>query len=207
MKLLDWFKIRKEKEIQKKIKKHARNSILASKELLAVAKGRGSIRKIWMLEEKNDEIRREVSADIIRCPLNHEDTANFISLIKTMDSVTNCILNAARDFALVKPKGMMKRQVVNMCEHARGCVKTLSSCVTSFIDGDQREALKLADTVERMEEFMDEKYAKGKALLLREKGSAVELLLIMELISNIEEIADMAEDSSDIIRRMLAKLW
>jgi predicted phosphate transport protein (TIGR00153 family) len=207
VKLLDWFEKRKHKKIEEHLERHVANSLAACSELLKRLKKDGSFRKVLTLEEENDELRRMIASEVMNSTISPEDKENFIELIKNMDRITNRVLDACRDVNLVRPTGKMGDRITHMTEHGMGCIRTLDDCLRSFIEGDKEKALKLADNIERMEEYMDEKYAETRRLLLSEKGSVAEILTLWDLASKIEEIADMAEDSADVIRVMVAKLW
>lgn len=207
VKLSDWFEKRKQKKIEENLKRHVANSSIACSELLKLLKKGGSFRKVLTLEEENDDLRRQIANEVMNCDISPEDKENFIALIKNMDRVTNRVLDACRDVNLVRPTGTMGDRITHMAEHAQGCIKTLDECISAFIEGDKEKTIHLADNIERMEEYMDEKYAETRRLLLREKGSVAEIMTLWDLASKVEEIADMTEDSVDVIRIMIAKLW
>ena len=100
----------------------------------------------------------------------------------------------------------IRRDLAQLADLLVEIVLRLGKTLDALIKGS-KETLKLADSVERKEEEIDEFRHDLIAKILRwgdSSGKLSNILMIKEVIENIEAASDKAEDVADLIRSIIA---
>jgi len=163
-----------------------------------------SIDKLSITEHEIDELRRTVFEELTRGSLPSKDREDIMHLVKRLDEMADHVKDAARAVALLLEAKVVKE----MWELFASISKDLVSCATTLrkaidkLGTNPSEAMELAKTIDAIENAVDEKYLKSKALLLKhsDRMNAATILLLKDLIEEMEHVADSCDDTADYVR-------
>jgi len=163
-----------------------------------------SIEKLSSTEHEIDELRRTVFEELTRGSLPSKDREDIMHLVKRLDEMADHVKDAARAIALLLDAKVVKE----LWEQFAMTSKDLVDCATTLRKAIERlginptEAMELAKQIDAVENRVDEKYLKSKALLLRysNKMDAATILLLKDLIEEMEHVADSCDDTADYVR-------
>jgi len=165
---------------------------------------KASIDRLSLIEHEIDELRRTVFEELTRGSLPSKDREDIMHLVKRLDEMADHVKDAARAVALLLEAKVMKE----MWELFASISKDLVSCATTLrkaidkLGTNPSEAMELAKTIDAIENAVDEKYLKSKALLLKhsDRMNAATILLLKDLIEEMEHVADSCDDIADYVR-------
>lgn len=157
-------------------------------------------------EREADEIKRKILEELskgIFHPINRDEIIRFTM---TADEIAANAKAAARRLKYIDPKKLQ--------EDLRKTIKTFSTAVLEIskrthetfitLTKDPKSAIALSHEVERLEEKIDDLRADDlapKMLTWYKKVKEIgPSLLLKEITDNMENVADLCEDVSDIIR-------
>lgn len=167
-------------------------------------KAKASFKKLGLVEHEIDELRRTVFEELTRGSLPSKDREDIMHLVKRLDDMADHVKDAARAVIV-----LLEAEVIReMWEHFADTSKDLVACATTLrkaiekLGTDPPKAMELAKRIDEIEHRVDEKYLKGKALLLRHanKMDAATILLLKDLIEEMEHVADSCDDTADYVR-------
>lgn len=164
-----------------------------------------AVDRVAELEAEADHLRDEISLEVAKSPLPAGDREDLLRLIRRVDWIADWAREAAR-ILVWTPLDKMPRELIDimraMMVKVRECVLNVERCVNR-LGVDLEEALKIADTVERLEEEVDERYLEARGMYPTLDYSRVnpgEAILISQLLDAIEYIADWSENTIDQVR-------
>jgi hypothetical protein len=165
---------------------------------------KASFEKLSLIEHEIDELRRTVFEELTRGSLPPKDREDIMHLVKRLDGVADHVKDAARAVVLL----LEAKVVREMWEHFAETAKDLVSCATTLrkaidkLGTNPSEAMELAKQIDGFEGMVDEKYLKGKELLLKhsKKMDAATIALVKDLIEEMEHVADSCDDTADYVR-------
>lgn len=168
--------------------------------------------EIDRLEGEVDSSRRLLANELCSGSFFAYMQEDFLDLIEKIDSIAD----AAKDAAKVVLDAGVSREAVEllfrreeMQRYITICVETVKTLEDAFqtLASRGREALKLVDKVEELEETADNlKATLVKTLFSHaEKLKVLEVIQIKDFIHMVDNICDSAEDASDIILQIIAK--
>ena len=164
---------------------------------------------IFKLERQADDEKEKILSEVSRGPFHPIDREDIIRLILTMDDIAANLKSASRKLLYTDPSETpeeIRRDMVKLADLLVEIVLRLGKTLDALIKGS-KETLKLADSVERKEEEIDEFRHDLIAKILRwgdSSGKLSNILMIKEVIENIEAASDKAEDVADLIRSIIA---
>lgn len=213
---LSWLPLaKKEREILDGIELHLMKVEEAVSYLVElVKKGNGDqiIGKIIKAETEADDIHRQLSLKIAEGAFFGGIREDILNLMEEIDNIADSAKDSAR---FIHMRGDMSKQALNFLSsetmssflyELKESVKSLSELIRS-LEVSRKEALSRIHKVEENEERADTL----KDTLLRELfsiSSAMDPLTVIQLrdfIFSSDNIADSAEDASDVILVMIAK--
>jgi len=213
-----WIGRRREKELLRLSERHLNKIISLADKLRALMKSfRTNDRKsmvdafkeIFKLEREADDEKEKIITELSKGPFHPMDREDIMRLILTMDDIAANIKAASRKLLYLSPERIpeqVKNDLTKMAEMIYDIVDRLREAHGALIEGS-KDALKLADKVERMEEEIDDFRVEFIARVLEwgEKADCIScLLMLKEAIENLENAADKSEDVADIIRGIVA---
>ncbi len=217
------FKSKREKEAIENYKKHAAIALecmdLFSKEVDALLSDNwDEISRIegiiYEKERVGDELRRKNELLFSEGLLFPEDRAIFINLSEQIDKVIDKIQQVSRIIALRKPSSdaiefLKDSRLKDYIEVTKKSVETLSKSALELLKGDMHSAVEKAHEVEKYESDADDlKLEILRSLYNHEKKitDILSILQIEKLILWLDAISDKAEDASDVIILISAKV-
>jgi predicted phosphate transport protein (TIGR00153 family) len=206
---------KKEKEILQGIELHVSKVEEAVNYLTELVKGGDEnriVEKVLVAETEADEIHRQLSLKIAEGAFFGGIREDILNLMEEIDNIADSAKDSAR---FIHMRGQMSKQALeflssetmsSFVEELKESVKSLSELIRS-LEVSKREALSKIHKVEENEERADTL----KDMLFRQLfsiSSAMDPLTVIQLrdfIFSSDNIADSAEDASDVILVMIAK--
>lgn len=160
--------------------------------------------KLSRIEHEIDELRRIVMEELTRGSLQSKDREDIMHLVKRLDQMADHVKDASRAVILLLeaevPKEMWK-QFAKTAKDLVDCATTLRKAIEN-LGTNPAKAMELAKQIDKIEQQVDEKYLKSKALLLKysKETDVVTILLLKDLIEEMEHVADACDDTADYVR-------
>ena len=167
-------------------------------------KTRASFDKLSRIEHEIDELRRIVFEELTRGNLQSKDREDIMHLVKRLDQMADHVKDASRAVVLLLeaevPKEMWK-QFAKTAKDLVDCATTLRKAIEN-LGTNPAKAMELAKQIDKIEQRVDEKYLKSKAMLLKysKETDAATILLLKDLIEEMEHVADACDDTADYVR-------
>jgi len=164
---------------------------------------------IFRLEREADNEKENIIGELSKGPFHPMDREDIMRLILTMDDIAANIKEASTKLLYVDPVNVpnnVKNDMVELVNMVYAIVMSFGDALQGLIEST-KDALKLAENVERKEEAIDEFRV---VLLTRildwgEKSQRISaLLMLKEAVENLESASDWTEDAADIIRGIVA---
>ena len=163
-----------------------------------------SIEKLSVTEHEIDELRRSVFEELTRGSLPSKDREDIMHLVKRLDEMADHVKDAARAVLILLDAKVVKEvwtQLAETAEDLVACATTLRKAIEK-LGIDPPKAMELAKQIDVIENRVDEKYVKSKALLLKysHEMDTATILLLKDLIEEMEHVADSCDDTADYVR-------
>jgi predicted phosphate transport protein (TIGR00153 family) len=163
-----------------------------------------SIEKLSVTEHEIDELRRSVFEELTRGSLPSKDREDIMHLVKRLDEMADHVKDAARAVLILLDAKVVKEVWTQLAETAKdlvACATTLRKAIEK-LGIDPPKAMELAKQIDAIENRVDEKYVKSKALLLKysHEMDTATILLLKDLIEEMEHVADSCDDTADYVR-------
>ncbi|MCD6488485.1 MAG: DUF47 domain-containing protein [Desulfurococcales archaeon] len=162
--------------------------------------------KVDKLEEKADDVKRDIIEELNRGFIHPFDKENLLRLVLSSDDIASYAKASARRLKimlelnysipdeLLTLLASMTENIIKAVDFLRESVKALNK--------DPRIALNFSHMIEELEERVDDIRLDALKYLYRICGRnfSVECMLYKEVIDNVEMTSDKCEDTGDIIR-------
>ncbi len=164
---------------------------------------------IFDIEREADNEKEKIIIEVSRGPFHPIDREDIMRLVLTMDDIAANIKSASRKMLYSNPESVptdVKNEFLKLGDMIIEIVSRLETALDALIKGS-KDTLKLADSVERKEEEIDDFRVELIAKILKwgdETGKLSSLLMLKEAVENLENASDKAEDVADIIRGIIA---
>ena len=157
-------------------------------------------------EEMGDEIRRIIVQEIAKGtlpPLNRED---FMRLAGKIDEFADAAKDAIQLLEMVSRNltEEFKKKLISMSDDVKKCSINLENAVKN-LNKDFNKCLEFTHRVSEIEHRIDSKQIECLKELYKLGKKSSDLLLWNEIIERMEEIADICEDASDILRIIITR--
>lgn len=163
-----------------------------------------SIEKLSITEHEIDELRRTVFEELTRGSLPSKDREDIMHLVKRLDELADHVKDAARAVSLLLEAKVVKdmwQQFAETSNDLVACATLLRQAIEN-LGTNPSKAMELAKQIDTIENRVDEKYVKSKAMLLKysNKMDTATILLLKDLIEEMEHVADSCDDTADYVR-------
>jgi len=163
-----------------------------------------SFERLSLVEREIDELRRTVFEELTRGSLPFKDREDIMHLVKRLDVMADHVKDSGRSVVVLLEAKVVREiweQFVEIAKDLVACSTTLRKALDK-LGTDPSEARELSKKVDEIENMVDEKYLKAKALLLKhsDKMDSATLMLLRDLLESMEHIADSCDDTADYIR-------
>jgi len=164
---------------------------------------------IFDIEREADNEKEKIIIEVSKGPFHPIDREDIMRLVLTMDDIAANIKSASRKMLYSNPESVptdVRNEFLKLGDMIIEIVSRLETALDALIKGS-KDILKLADSVEREEEEIDDFRVELIAKILKwgdETGKLSSLLMLKEAVENLENASDKAEDVADIIRGIIA---
>ncbi|NPA75852.1 MAG: DUF47 family protein [Euryarchaeota archaeon] len=217
------FKSKKEKEAIENYKKHSAIALecmdLFIKQVEALLDSNWDEierieRVIYEKERDGDALRRKNEYLFSEGLLFPADRAIFINLSEQIDKVIDKIQQVSRIIALRKPSQdaitfLKECRIMEYLDVTKKSVEILNSSAMELLKGDIHHAVEKAHEVEQYESKADDLKLEILKKLYTQEGKIDDILSILQIekmVLWIDAISDKAEDASDVIILISAKV-
>lgn len=183
------------------------NRALAAMHEKRVEDARRMIEHLKSLEEEADRLRRKVSSELQKGKLPPLDREDVLHVLRLHDRIADWAKEAAVNLSLLleAEKKIPDELVKKYHETAARVLDELKAHQIGVekIATNYRQACAMKDEVELIEHDVDERYVDAKRMLLFVYGTEIDLsttTLLRDVLNNIEYIADLTEDASDLVQ-------
>ena len=162
--------------------------------------------KITETERIADEIVDRILVKLHKTFIAPMDREDIFTLAKKLDDIIDCIKAAIERMDLYNIDEPTDR-IREMAELILKCGKQVEKAIFSLQDL-KKERLRLQARCERIitiEARGDELYRQEMGFLFRECKDAIEIIKWKEILVNLEEVLDLAEDVATSLKRVVIK--
>ncbi len=168
------------------------------------AEAKRNVERLFLVETEIDNLRRAVFEEATRGSLPSKDREDIMHLVKRLDVMADHVKDSGRSLMLLAdvmlPNGVWGELVgisKDLVEESTALRKSIER-----LGGDAAEVKALAEKVDEVETRIDERYLRTKSLLLKQGGQvdAAVLIVLMDLLQSLEEVADSCDDTADYVR-------
>ncbi len=160
--------------------------------------------RVFKAEREADDIKKKILAELSRGVFHPIDREDLVRLLLSADDIADYLKASSRRLILVEP-GRVPGDIVEVYEKMINkileAIEVLIRAVETLYITPSR-SLELADTVERIEEEVDDIRMHGLEKVLKwcEKTSIAECVLSKEIVDTLETATDNCENVGDVIR-------
>lgn len=164
--------------------------------------------RVTAAERQADELRRDLLDQMSEGMFLPADREDLVQMVEHTDDVADYANAASRLLVLFQapPPEELKGDLLRFAEILVRAVEQLAMALEKLLAGQRRETLHLCTAVERCEEEGDALKASLYRRLLALDLPAGKMLLLHDLIEAMENTADRAEDSADLVRVLAVKI-
>jgi len=149
-------------------------------------------------------LRRAVFEELTRGSLPSKDREDIMHLVKRLDTMADHVKDSGRSLKLLLESQIPKDVWDELVAMVRDLVEESGMLRKSIekLGGDAAEVRALAKKVDDIETRVDERYMRVKELLLKHgrEMDAAALLILMDLLQSMEDVADSCDDTADYVR-------
>jgi len=214
---MKWFEKRRESKVISTMQRHLALTLTAVEDLeratrasasLNDKEAKAAIERVTSSEREADLLRRSVMTELAEGELPPTDREDLMHLVKRIDMVADWCRESTRVLSAISMKDVpesLREAAVKMVGGVKECAAALRKAVGRMTEKPE-EALRAADEVERLEEKVDDLFESSRRLLGREEKLSVGPAILMnELYSSIEMVADWCEDACDQLRVIIIR--
>ena len=167
-------------------------------------KTREYYQRVFEAEREADDIKKKIFAELSKGVFHPIDREDLVRLLLSADDIADYLKASSRRLILIEP-GKIPGDIVDiymkMVSKILEAVEILIKAVETVYTTPSR-SLELADTVERIEEEVDDIRMQGleKVLGWCEKASIAECIISKEVVDTLETATDNCENVGDVIR-------
>ncbi|MEM4494959.1 MAG: DUF47 family protein [Candidatus Caldarchaeum sp.] len=160
--------------------------------------------EVMQIDEAAKNCRRQVEKEVSEIGALLTNREDFIRLVNSLDKIADIAEGVAfRVVGLVKSRMKLDKeimtQVLSLAELVLQTVTRLREAILAVTLNSETFYQKLKET-EEFERKVDELYRNIDLTLLMSDMKIGQLLLVREIVSMLEDIADMAEESVETLR-------
>ena len=169
-----------------------------------LGEARRAIERLFVVETEIDELRRSVFEELTRGSLPPKDREDIMHLVKRLDTMADHVKDSGRSLKLLLEVPIPKEICSELLEIVKDLVLESATLRKSIekLGVDAVEVRALAKKVDDIETRVDERYLRVKEMLLKygREMDAAALLILMDLLQSLEEVADSCDDTADYVR-------
>lgn len=216
--IFGWIGMREEREVLDRVREHVtkvREVVRLLRDVVEAA-WRGDTEEVKRLHEQlgdreheADQIRRRLLSSLSEGMLLPPDRHDLVHLIERIDHVADAAHGASRMLVLFEgfvPEAEVAKGLLEMAELLIKTADSLGEAMESLYSGSVKETLEKCTRVEEYEEECDHLKAALLRMIFNLDLTPARLLLLHDVIECMEDTADKAEDTCDVIRNLAVKV-
>jgi predicted phosphate transport protein (TIGR00153 family) len=211
-----WFGKQREKEVMRLCIVHADkilNTVMHMKEVVYsfcdndIEAAKGAFQQVFDSEREADVMKRRILEELSKGPFLPIDREDVMRLVMTADDVGANAKSASRkiNFSSSMDFGdFVKAGLKELADMLVEIVSKMKEAIEVLLR-DTKEATKLADELEALEEKIDDHRVELLVKIMKigdRTESFSSWLMLKEAVENMENVADRSEDVADVIRIM-----
>lgn len=155
-------------------------------------------KKIKTIEHEEDKLRRDIENDLYSQNLLPNLQADILQLIEGLDKINNQIDDVIYKFYIEQPQipAAFHHKLIELCDQVADCVENMAIASRSFFK-DLSIVRDYIHKVYIMEQESDSSYNDLKKAIFKSDMSLANKLQLDLLITEVADIADIAEDCAD----------
>lgn len=211
--LLEWFKNRREENIIKETRIHAKKVydciFELNKLILLFFEGKlhevpSLIKKVSELEHECDDIRRKIMIDLTKGELEPSIREDLAHLINRLDAVANNTNATAKRFGLLTNDSLIPiaDELKKMSGISLKCVEILYKTIDLYLGRASQQVYSNITEINKLEHDIDViNFAiKEKLSKIQPNYSPYTAILLFEMVNLLENISDNAEETAEFIK-------
>ncbi len=211
--LLEWFKNRREENIIKETRIHAKKVydciFELNKLILLFFEGKlhevpSLIKKVSELEHECDDIRRKIMIDLTKGELEPSIREDLAHLINRLDAVANNTNATAKRFGLLTNDSLIPiaDELKKMSGISLKCVEILYKTIDLYLGRASQQVYSNITEINKLEHDIDViNFAiKEKLAKIQPNYSPFIAILLFEMVNLLENISDNAEETAEFIK-------
>ncbi|MEN2973988.1 MAG: DUF47 family protein [Candidatus Caldarchaeales archaeon] len=167
---------------------------------------------IDLLESEADNMRRKISEELCKGAFFAHLREDLLNLVEEIDDIADSAKYFVKQFVETTPSWDLLYFVFNIPEmdrYIQSCIEASEKLLHSFrvFREDVEQAKPILREIEDIEEEADELKTSLIKNILREadRFRIIDVILVKEMISMMDNICDSAEDASDILFQIIAE--
>lgn len=170
-----------------------------------------SIARLSRMEEEADSIRREIALELTAGEIPPHERDDLLHLSRDIDWIADWSKESGRILSVAPVERLpdeLARKGMEMVQAVKETANVVRTCIEQLSERP-REAIRLADNVEDLEEKVDTLYMGIRSLYPTIDFSKVnpgEVFLIGQLFDAIENITDWCENTIDQVRLLAVRI-
>ena len=164
--------------------------------------------RVHQAEKEADDVKRTMFRELSSGFIHPIDREELVRLLLTSDDIAAYLKAASRRATLIDPGEIadsVRNHVVNIVEKVLESTRLLKEAIEALVS-DADRALELADSIERLEEEVDEIRIEALADVLRicDETKVSACIIAKEIVDSVENSEDKCEDAADVVRSIAA---
>jgi len=219
-KLLSWFGKRRQTKAVQLMQVHLSLTTRALEELGKAMDYRiknqrelaeASIARLSRMEEEADALRREVALELTKGEIPPHERDDLLHLSRDIDWITDWSKESGRILSVAPVERLpeqLTKKGLEMIQVVKETAIVVRNCVDKLSE-EPKEAMRLADIVESLEEKVDTLYTEIRGLYPTMDFTKVnpgEVFLVGQLFDAIENITDWCENTIDQVRVIAVRI-
>ncbi len=160
--------------------------------------------EVFRIEREADDIKRNIFMELSKGIFHPIDREDLIRLVLTADDIADYVKSASRKLMLPSSSKIPEEIFKTLYEMASKVYESTLLIKDAIMEiyENPKEALEIAEKIERLEEEVDEIRVTGLAKVLEwcDKTNPSACIIAKETIDSIENAEDRCEDVADVIR-------
>ena len=159
---------------------------------------------VFEREKEADDIKRQIIAELSKELFHPIDREELLRMILTTDDIAAYAKAMTRRLLLIIEEELdegIVEDLMRMAARILDATKLIKEAARKLIESP-KEALKIADRIERLEEEVDEirMEALEKVMVFCDKSKNSLCIISKDLVDSLENASDRCEDTADVIR-------
>ncbi len=167
---------------------------------------------VFDAERMADQIKRDIISGMLESSIHPIDREVIMKLIFRIDYIADHAKSTARRLLLAAETNLaipteVLNDVTEMCCKFEEAISKLREALLELTK-DLKKSLELADSVEKIEEEVDEIRSRAfeKVLVICRNSDPATCIILNEVVDSLENAVDRCEDSADMIRYLAVSL-